>query len=174
MHTQAAPTQGQKDATKKYALPSGATLHLGRPEFGACGRLKRAIAKTVGASPFSVEEMKTSLKDLKGDPSKGGALLQRLMALISSEEVEAAVFECLKGSTWQPKGADAARIKVDPELFNDERFADAARADYYAICYRAAEAAVLPFLAPLVSLFGEFRAMVDAARASTPSSSPSA
>lgn len=166
---QAAPPQGMKDVSKGHVLPSGATLHVNRPAFAAAGQLRNAVARALSATPISAEEMKTTFDDLKGDPSKGGALLQRILGLASSEAVEEAIFECLKPSAYQPKGS-AARVKVDRALFDDETFGDGAREDYYAICFRAAEVAIKPFLAPLASSFAGFQAKLAAARGSTSAS----
>lgn len=148
-----APT---KDVTTPHKLPSGATLHLGRPPFKAAGELRNALARAASGRPFTPEELKLGLETLKQDPSAGGALISRFLAAVASEQVEGALFACLTQATYEPKTAPGARLKVTPELFDDEKFGDAARADYYPICFRAAEAAVGPFLGALVSMYKAF------------------
>ncbi len=152
----AAPPQGAKDTTKGFALPSGATLHIQRPAFADASRLRNAIARALSASPLKPEEMKLTLETLKDAPSEGGALISRLLTLVSSETVEDAIFACLAQSTYQPKGTPA-RIKITRELFDDERFGDDARVDMYPMFGRVAEVAIKPFLGALVSMYMEFR-----------------
>lgn len=160
-----------KDRTKPFTLPSGAVLHVGRPAFADAGRLRNAIARAAGAKPLSADEMKVGFSQLSENPSAGGALLQRALTVISSDEVERCLFECLQSASYQPKGSNA-RIKVNPELFDDERFGDDARKDYYPICARAVEVAVGPFLGPLVSMYMEFLKKVGQSLASQPTSAP--
>lgn len=147
-----AMSQGLKDTTKGYPLPSGATLHLQRPSFGAASRLRNAIAKAIGDKPLSPEEMKLQFVELKSNPSQGGALLSRILSLVSSESVEECIFDCLEQSSYHPKGTpEVTRIKIDKDLFDHEKFGDDARADFYPISYRAAEVALKPFFLPLAS-----------------------
>lgn len=160
-----------KDTTKPFVLSSGATLHMGRPAFADAGRLRNALAHAAGAQPLTPEEMKTTLAGLKENPSMGGAILQRVLGVVASEEVEAAVFACLRVASYQPAGSNV-KIKVTPDLFNDERFGDDARKDYYPICYRAVEVAVVPFLGALVSMFTEYQKKAAAGLASPSSSTP--
>lgn len=143
-----------KDTTTKHPLPSGAILHLGRPSFAAAGRLRNALARAAAGRPFTPDEMKVGLAELKENPSAGGALVSRLLGVLASEDVEQSMFECLKQASYQPKGQEeSVRLKVSPELFDHEKFGDDARVDYYPICLKAGEAAVKPFLGALVSAF---------------------
>lgn len=146
-----------KDLTAKHDLPSGAVLHLGRPPFAAAARLRNALARAAAGKPLSQEEMKIGLDELKANPSAGGALVSRMLSVMASEEVEAAVFGCLVQASYQPKGQpEGVRLKVNPELFDHQDFGDDARTDYYPICLKAGEAAVKPFLGALVSAFSGF------------------
>lgn len=142
-----------KDGTKTHSLPSGATLHLGRPPFAAAGRLRNALARVAGQRPLSPEEMKAGLAELKANPSAGGLVLQRVLQVLASEEVEAATFACLEQATYEPQGHPGVRIKVNAALFDHALFGDAARQDYYPICLKAGEAAVMPFLGTLFSAY---------------------
>lgn len=163
-----------KDVTKKVQLPSGAVLHLGRPEFGACGRLKRALANAAGGRPFSPEEMKMGLDELVKNPSAGGSLASRLLTVFASEEVEKSIFDCLAQATYQPAGVEAARIKVNPALLDHPDFGDGAREDFYPICFAAGEAALSPFLGALVSAYKVWLGKKAENPASKSSSPPSA
>lgn len=145
-----------KDATQKHVLPSGATLHLGRPPFAAAGRLRNALARAAGQRPLTPEEMKLGMETLRSNPSAGGALVQRLLNVLSSEDVESAVFACLEQATYEPKDVVNARIKVNPELFDHAQFGDAARIDMYPIFLKAGEAAVKPFLGALLAAYTAF------------------
>lgn len=156
-----------KDATTPHELPSGATLHLGRIPFKACGELRNALARAAAAQPFTPDELKAGFAKLKEDPSAGGALLQRVLGVVASVEVEACLFACLQSASYQPKGSNA-RVKVTRELFDQEPFADEARADYYPICSRVAEVALKPFLGALASMFKEYLKRVAPAPASPP------
>ena len=163
-----------KDTTKPYSLPSGATLHMGRPEFKACGELRNALARAAGGRPFTPDEMKLGLETLRENPSAGGALVSRVLTALCSETVEAALFACLRQASYEPKDAPGVLIKVTTELFDDERFADEARADMYPIFFRVGEVAVLPFLGPLVSLYKEFLSKKKPDPESKSESAPSA
>lgn len=163
-----------KDATKKHPLPSGATLHLGRPSFAAAGRLRNALARAAGQRPISPDEMKAGFDTLKENPSAGGALVQRLLNVLASEDVEAAVFACLEQATYEPKDSQGARLKVNAELFDHEQFGDDARVDYYPICLKAGEAAVKPFLGALLSAYSAYLTKATPSRESKSPSAPSA
>jgi hypothetical protein len=104
-----------KDTTTKHPLPSGAILHLGRPSFAAAGRLRNALARAAAGRPFTPDEMKVGLAELKENPSAGGALVSRLLGVLASEDVEQSMFECLKQASYQPKGQEeSVRLKVSP------------------------------------------------------------
>ncbi len=152
-----------KDRTTPHKLPSGATLHLGRPPFKACAELRNALARAASGRPFTAEEMKLGLDTLKENPSAGGALVSRVLAALSSEQVEGALFACLDQASYEPKAAPGARLKVNPELLDHETFGDVAREDLYVIYFRAGEAAVGPFLGALVSMYTEFLKKKEAA-----------
>jgi hypothetical protein len=156
-----------KHQGQTFALPSGATLHMSRPAFQAAGHLQKTLARAFGAAPLTADEMKATLESLKAAPSTGGGLLQRALMVVASDDVERALFACLETALYQPAGSEN-RLKVDRALFDHPDYADAARADYYPIMYRAVEVAVKPFLGALASMYTEFRRKVDASRASTP------
>lgn len=163
-----------KDPTTAHELPSGATLHLGRPPFAAAGELRNALFRAAGGRPFSPDEMKLGLHDLAANPSAGGALLQRLLSVLASPDVEDAVFGCLVQASYEPAGAPEARVKVNRELLDHPSFGDGAREDFYPICQKAGEAALRPFFGALLSAFTAFQATRAGSQKSTPSSPPSA
>ncbi len=145
-----------KDTTKKHALPSGATLHLGRPSYGAAARLRNALARAFGAKTITPEEMKLGLEGLKENPSAGGAMVSRLLTALSSDDVEAALFACLEQATYEPKGAPGVLIKFSAVLLDHEDFGDDARTDLYPIFMKTGEAALKPFLAAIGSAYLAF------------------
>ena len=163
-------TPPKKVAAQTHTLPSGATLHMSRPGFAAASNLRNALARALGAAPLRPDEMKVTLDTLKEEPSTGGALLQRALMAAASPEVEEAVFSVLGWARYQP--ADSSDIlPVNRALFDHPVHGDAARADYYPICYRAVEVAVRPFLGALVSMYEDWKK--NAARSpKSPSTSP--
>lgn len=170
---EAAPPQGVKDRSKHFKLPSGATLHMQRPRYDAAAHLKNVLLKAGSAQPMSAEEMKQTLETLKENPEQGGALLQRVLAVVASPEVDAAMFACLVGSSYQPKGSEA-RIKLDQALMDDEDYGDDARGDLYSAFLHVLREAVLPFLGNLLSAWREFRQKDGGAPASSATSPQSA
>lgn len=166
--------ENAKNTSKPYPMPSGATLHLGRPPWKAAGELRNALARAASGRPFTAEEMKLGLDTLKESPSAGGALVQRVLTALASEQVEAALFACLTQATYEPKDAPGLLMKVTPALFDHEAYGDAARSDYYPICFRVGQEAVGPFLGPLVSMYKEFLKKGTSVPASTSESPPSA
>jgi hypothetical protein len=149
-------TATKKDQSQSFVLPSGATMHISRPSFADASRLRNALARAFSSAPLSADEMKSTIKTLKENPAAGGALFQRVLNVVSSQEVEAALFEVLGVALYQPKGS-ADRLPINHGLFDDPKYADEARIDFYVICYRAAEVAVKPFLGAIVSMFSEFQ-----------------
>jgi hypothetical protein len=130
---------------------------MSRPGFQAAANLRDALANAFGSAPLSPEEMKTTLAGLRENPSAGGALLQRMIRVLASKEVDAAIFAVLEWATYQPKGLnELAAIKVNKALFDDPEHGDAAREDFYKIAFAAAEVAVKPFLGGLLSTFMAF------------------
>lgn len=144
-----------KDQSKPYALPSGATLHLQRVPFKRADALKKALARALGATPLGPDEMKANFSVLRDNPSAGGALLQRMLQVVASDDVDQCVFAALEGSAlYQPKGT-VDRLKVDEDLFDHPRYGDEARGDQMSIWLRIGEVAVKPFLGALVSMYKE-------------------
>lgn len=164
-----APAANPKDQAKKFILPSGATLHVSRPSYVDAAALRNSLIAAFGSAPLSADEMKVTLDQLRDAPSTGGALLQRGLKVLSSAEVERYVFACLKTALYFPAGSEDG-IKVNQALFDHGEHGDAARTDYYVLCFRAAEVAVQPFLGALFSMYREFRQKIAGAPAS-PSSS---
>lgn len=167
------PAQGVKNKEKAFKLPSGATLYFSRPGYQASADFRNALTRAFGAMPVKEEEMKATLSGLKENPSTGGALIQRALHTVSSEDVDAALFGVFTWALYGPADSDN-RLKVNKGLFDDPEHGDAARADFYPMAYCAVEVAVLPFLGPLVSMYMEFLKKVGAGRASTLKSPPSA
>lgn len=140
-----------------HALPSGATLHLSLVSFKKAAALRNALVRALGGSPLQPEEMRATLAGLKSNPASGGALFQRLLSVLASSEVEAAMFVCLEAGLYQPAGSPD-RLPVDEALFDHPKHALAARGDMYPMYYRVVEVAVLPFLGTLVSMYSAFKA----------------
>lgn len=145
-----------KDKTQQHPLPSGAVLHLGRAPYGAAARLRNALARAAGAKALTPDEMKVGWADLKENPSAGGLLVGRLLAVLASEEIEASLFACLEQSTYEPAQAAGARMKINANLLDHEDFGDSARLDLYPMFLKIGEAAVKPFLGALVSAYTAF------------------
>lgn len=158
-----------KGALRTLTLPSGAILHLERIPYAAACRLKRALLGAFGAQPPSAEEMKLSLDQLKANPSAGGAILSRLVGVLASEGVDAAVLACAASALYQPKGSGDF-LKVDEALFDHPEYGDVAREDQVRIWFVIGEAVMRPFLAPIVSAYLAFQAKAGNSPAGKPES----
>ena len=132
---------------REFSLASGAKLLVGMAPFIDAKRLHdRVLQALVGKGVGGLD-----LKSMHDTSSVGTAMLDALMNIASNTEVESAVFECAKRSTYSHNGSDGARVVVDRTLFDDPVAGEKARGDFYMICAKIMEVNLLPFLQAIIS-----------------------
>jgi hypothetical protein len=113
-------------------MPSGATLVVALASFAESKELYQVMMK----------EGKTLKIDGKTDLDYN-FFKDGLCAFLSSKEVEAALWECMKRCTYN-------KMKIDEDTFEPEE----AREDYMIVMYEVAMANLKPFLKGLSAQFG--------------------
>lgn len=172
--TASATATPSKEQSVTHQLASGAVLYLQRVPYKRADALRKALFKAFGASPLTPSEMKITLDGLKENPSAGGALLQRFLMVLSSDEVDNAMMACLQGiALYQPKGS-GDRLPVDESLFDHPDYFQSVRSDQVQIWMRVAEVAVKPFLESLLSVYTGFQRKAGNTPATKPTLSPAA
>lgn len=126
-------------AEQDFELPSGAKLHVSTSDFQDAKALTKAIVKATSGIQLASNPMDmdvTIIKDL-------------LVAAVTSDEIEAALFKCLARSTWN-------NIKVTSAIFDDPQFGEMARADYFIMCAKVVEVNCKPFFDQALSTLKTF------------------
>lgn len=118
---------------RKVKLPSGAELAIGLAPFAPAKELYQSIlseAKGIELNPS--DEIDVNLwKDL-------------LCVMLSSKKVEAALWECMKRSTYNG-------LKIDDQTFEPAE----AREDYLTACMEVAKDNVMPFMKSLYAKYSQ-------------------
>lgn len=147
-------------AENSLSLPSGAVLVVTVAPFIDAKRLHDAILTTMrggGLADIDLADLTKAADNPAAaaiNMAKSGAakvLLDRVMAVMASGEVSAAVFKCGERAVYRADGQEESSRKVTPALFDDPEVGEAARKDYYAIVWRIVEVNCAPFLGALVS-----------------------
>ncbi|MCX5794958.1 MAG: hypothetical protein NTY77_05650 [Elusimicrobia bacterium] len=152
--------------SKTFTLKSGAVLVVNPAPFADASALFKAVLRSCKGSEIPAELAKVDFADLAKDPGSLadhsgviGQLVNTVLGVATSDEVEAGLFQCAARAAYTPaeQKADLA-LKVAPALFDDEKFGEAAREDMFAIWARILEVNCLPFLRQTFSRLSERRA----------------
>lgn len=154
---------------KEFDLPSGATLFVSVSSFAQAKTLQDALlvelrgkgAGTLDAAAIQKAlgagfARKAGIDAPEGEDDDGlNALVDRILGIAASKDVEAAVFACAEKALYRPDGTEASSVQVTRKLFDDEKYGDAAREDFYAICAKVAEVNIRPFVKALSSMLSD-------------------
>lgn len=119
-------------------LASGATLIVTVAPFVDAKALEGEILRAVGGHSALAEK----------------EIAVVVMAIAASPTVEAAFFKCASRAVYRPDGTEESSRKVDRSLFDDPAVGEQARADFYDIFAKVAEANIKPFIQALFSKLG--------------------
>lgn len=122
-------------------LPSGAKLKITVAPFGDAHALLKAILKAVKGLNLSPESLGVdmSLEGLRtAPPSFLSQIIEKVLSIATSDEVEQALFKCCERSVYQG-------VRVTREIFDDPKIGTQAREDYYQIAFKVIEANCKPF-----------------------------
>lgn len=141
---------------REFALSSGAVLLVSMASFQDAKRLHNEVLRALrgtGAGELDLAALKDAFST--GKFKDGGdavnMVVDRVMTLAASDEVQAAIFACAKTAVYKP---DNAMIKVTPAMFDDVQFGERARGDFYQICMKVMEVNLSPFFKAIFSSFG--------------------
>lgn len=148
-----------QEQSRKFKLPSGATVVITVAPFQDSWGLTKAALKALKGMSFTQEELQRDFASFSEAASAVPKLLDRLISFATSEEIEAAMFKCANRALYIPAGApfEFPGVKVDPSLFDDTEHGAAAREDYAHIVARVLEVNCKPFLAKALSGLSEPR-----------------
>lgn len=124
----------------EHILPSGAQLNITVAPFADAHALLKAILRSVkGMSlPQNISEVDMSMAGIAGNPQLFGTVVDKILSVAVSDDVEKALFKCLERTTYDG-------VKIHPVIFDDPKYTDRIREDYYSICLKVIEANCKPF-----------------------------
>jgi hypothetical protein len=128
----------------QFTLTSGAKLVVTIAPFQDANNLKNSLLRAVKGMRGLDETIVGAAQGIKDVDL--GSILDVVLNAATSPEVENAIFKCAERVTWNA-------IKVTPELFDDIKYGEQAREDYYEICLKISEVNCRPFLKGVGSLF---------------------
>ncbi len=123
---------------KDFILTSGAKLHVSTASFDNANSLIKALARCAKGLQLKDDILKTDLAVMK----------DYLVEAVSSEDVERALFACMKKASYE-------NVSVDKSLFDDPKLGDQARQDYFEICSKIIEVNSGPFFVKIFSQLKE-------------------
>lgn len=124
-------------------MPSGATLSVTVAPYVDASALTKAILKCLRGLELKPEMVKLDLASLAEKPEMIGMLLDKLLAVTTSDEVENAIFACAERASYRLQGG--GDIKVNRDLFDDPKAGESARGDQYSIFMKVVEVNCKPF-----------------------------
>lgn len=121
-------------------LSSGSELNITVAPFATAHGLLKAILKAVKGMSVSNDILGAdmSLDGIRNSPALFTQIVEKVLAIAVSPEVEACLFECFFRATWNGE-------RITRELFDDPKLGEKAREDYYMICLKVIEANCKPF-----------------------------
>lgn len=124
----------------EITLTSGSKLNITVAPFAQAHALLKAILKAVKGMSVSNDVLGAdmSLEGIRNSPALFTQIVEKVLAIAVSPEVEDRLFECFARATWNGE-------RITRELFDDPKLGDQAREDYYTICLKVIEANCKPF-----------------------------
>lgn len=149
-------------------LPSGAKLYVSVSSWENIKALHDAVANELRGKGLGSLDLVEIQKAMAGDGEQGlNVVADKMLGLIASKEVTAALFACAEKALYQPDGSLESSVPVTPRLFDHPQYLAAAREDYYEICKKVAGVNLRPFMKALSSMLKAL-----AAKSAEPQKSP--
>ncbi len=126
---------------KEIELPTGAKLGVDAASFAESHRLVKAIMGAMRGGELPSEALGVDTDNL-GEALKNPALLtqivDRVLAVATSDDVEKALMACLGRCTYNG-------VKITPDLLDEPDVTENIREDYYKVCLEVIKANCAPF-----------------------------
>lgn len=138
----------------EFNLPTGAKIQITVAPFADAHALLKAIMRSVKGMDFpqSILDTDMSLAGAMGNPQLLSKIIDKILSIAVSDEVEQALFKCMERATYNG-------LKIDRRLFDDPNVTESLREDYYSICFKVIEANCKPFFK---KTFSELSALTQA------------
>ncbi len=133
--------------SQTFPLPSGAALSVTVASFADSWKLTQAVLKALKGAGLTPEA-------IKGGGSAFGVIIDRVLEIATSPEVEAAMWKCAERALYKPAASDVAfpGEKLTRALFDTPGQEAAFRGDFPKIAMSLMEVNCQPFLAPALSV----------------------
>lgn len=131
-------------SSQEFRMPSGATLSVTISPYLSAAALTKAILKCLRGLNLTQDMVTVDLASLGQKPELLSQLLDKLLAVTTSDDVENAIFDCAARATYTVPGNEGA-ARVTRDLFDDPKLGDKAREDHYAIFLHVVEVNCKPF-----------------------------
>ncbi len=127
-------------ANVEDVLPSGAKLVITTAPFADASALLDAILKELRGMRFggNADIDPANPGGVFKDPSSFMAGVDRLLTVATSDEVKTALFKCCERCSYEG-------MKVTRALFDDPKYGDQAREDYFTLAAKVVEVNCKPF-----------------------------
>lgn len=129
-----------------FTLKSGASLIVTPASFDDANCLRKALLKATKGLDIPLEFLKNGIAGIGN--IELSSLTDPLIELLSSEDVENAIFKCATKAVYQNQ-------RVFKNLFDDAKIGEQAREDYHEIFLKIIETNCKPFFKQTFSLFIE-------------------
>lgn len=136
--------------SQTFPLPSGATLAVTVASFADSWRLTQAVLKALKGANLSPEA-------LKGGASAFGVIVDRVLEIATSPDVDVAMWKCGEKALYRPAGSDDGfpGEKLTRNIFDNANYGLTARGDFPKIAMALMEVNCQPFLAQALSTLSD-------------------
>lgn len=139
--------------TKKFEMPSGATLVITIAPFTDAWALMKASLKALKGIQLTSDSLQQEATDIFRSPAGLSLILNHVVEFATSPEVEVGLWKCANRAMYIPAGSplEFPGYKVEPGMFDDPVIGSTAREDYPKIVVSLMEVNCKPFLVKALS-----------------------
>ena len=136
----------------EFILPSGAALLVNMAKFPAAKALHDDLLRALKGTNVAALDITKLATDFKvGNYMALNELTDKIMSVAAAPEIMTDILKCAESAGYMPGGPNTAVLKVDMALFDDVKYAEQARGDYYHIGLKILEVNLKPFFQALIS-----------------------
>lgn len=122
----------------ELTLDSGSKLVITVAPFADAHGLLKALLRAIKGTNLAGLDIPDSIEQLRGNWSILSKFIDRIVSMVTSDEVEEWLFKCFQRVAYNDQ-------KITKALMDDPQMGEQLRRDYYTICYKVIEANCKPF-----------------------------
>lgn len=134
-------------------LKSGAKLTITPADFEDANALRKSVLRSVRGLQLDQQllDSEMNVASVMGNPNLATMLIDRVLSVATSDDVEAAVFRCAARCSYEG-------VLVTKDLFNDPKSGQRAREDFHQMFLEIAKANLSSFFKQTFSVLKAFTA----------------